>query len=264
MNLTNQSTFNYLVPADGTTHCVTAAGALTGTPAEIDWGAFAQANFKFYPQGAFIDNSAGTGPLVLSIPQIHFQAIVPTGSLQAITFPSPSRAIMQISGANSAAVINFVDFPVIPTPPYSATGEPAGASVSISNTPLPTTDEALDPIVTAAGMPAANALTVQGVPGALTLSTPLNASTVTGISASVSLTTASSALACVLATATATVDVQITPDNTNWYTVETLSAAGSLAAELPENAIAVRFDVTANSGAVTAQVSARGNNGLQV
>ncbi len=264
MNLNANGTYNYLVPVDGTTHCVTASGPVTGTPATIDWGAFALSNFKFYPQGAFVDNSTGTGPLVIAIPQIAYQTIVPAGALQAITFPSPARAVMQVSGANSNAVINFVDFPVIPTPPYTPTGIPAGSSVSISNTPLPTTDEALDPIVTAAGMPAANALTVQGVPGALTLSTPLNASTVTGISAAVSLANASSALACVLATAAATIAVQVTPDNANWYQFATLNAAGSLAIELPENAIGVRFDVTANSGSVTAQVSARTNNGVQV
>lgn len=266
MNLSNLSTYNYLVPVDGTTHCVTAAGLLTGTPFEIDWAAFALSNFKFYPQGAFIDNTQGTGPLTLAIPALGFQIIVPTGAYQDVAFPSPTRCVMQISGANAQAVVNFVDFPVIPTAPILGTGLPAGASVQISNTPLPTSDEALDPIVTAVGTPAANALTVQGSPGALTLSTPLNASTATGASASVSLANASSALACALGTASATVEIQITPDNTNWYTVETLteSAAFSAALALPENALAARFNVTANTGAVTAQISARTNNGLQV
>ncbi len=264
MNLSTFGTYNYLVPVDGTTHCVTAAGLITGTPYEIDWGAFALSNFKFYPQGAFIDNTQGTGPLTLAIPSLNFQIVVPTGAFQAVTFPSPARCVMSVTGANAGAVINFVDFPVIPTPPLLATGLPAGANVTVSNTPLPTSDEALDPIVTAVGAPAANALTVQGSPGALILSTPLNASTVTGISAAVSLANASSALACVLATAAATIAVQVTPDNANWYQFATLNAAGSLAIELPENAIGVRFDVTANSGSVTAQVSARTNNGLQV
>ena len=264
MNLSTFGTYNYLVPVDGTTHCVTAAGLITGTPYEIDWGAFALSNFKFYPQGAFIDNTQGTGPLTLAIPSLNFQIVVPTGAFQAVTFPSPARCVMAITGANAGAVINFVDFPVIPTPPLLATGLPAGANVTVSNTPLPTSDEALDPIVTAVGAPAANALTVQGSPGALILSTPLNASAVTGISAAVSLANASSALACVLATAAATIAVQVTPDNANWYQFATLNAAGSLAIELPENAIGVRFDVTANSGSVTAQVSARTNNGVQV
>jgi len=266
MQLSQLGTYNYLVPVDGTTHCVTAAGLISGAPFELDWSAFALSNFKFYPQGAFIDNTQGTGPLTLKIPSLNFQIIVPTGAYQAVTFPSPARCVMQITGANANAVINFVDFPVIPTPPILATGLPAGASVQISNVPLPTSDEALDPIVTAVGTPAANALTVQGAPGALVLSTPLNASAVTGISATVSLASASSALACVLGTAAATVAIQVTPDNVNWYTVQTLTESGAFSAAiaLPENAIAARFNVTANSGAVTAQVSARTNNGLQV
>ena len=266
MNLSTLGTYNYLVPVDGTTHCVTAAGLITGTPYEIDWSAFALSNFKFYPQGAFIDNTQGTGPLTLAIPSLNFQLIVPTGAFQAVTFPSPARCTMNVTGANAAAVINFVDFPVIPTPPLLATGLPAGANVTVSNTPLPTSDEALDPIVTAVGAPAANALTVQGSPGALVLSTPLNASAVTGISAAVALTTASSAVACVLGTAAATVAIQVTPDNANWYTLVTLTEAGAFSAveALPENMLGIRFNVTANSGAVTAQVSARTNNGLQV
>ena len=266
MNLSTVATYDYLVPADGTTHCVKVKGGLTGTPYEIDWAAFALSDFQFYPQGCFIDNTQGTAPLTLAIPSLDYQAIVPTGAYQNVTFPSPSRCVMQLSGANANAVINFVDFPVIPTMPILATGLPAGASVEITNLPLPTADEALDPIVTAAGVPAANALTVQGSPGALVLSTPLNASAVTGISAAVSLAAASSALACVLGTAAATVAIQVTPDNVNWYTFQTLTEAAAFSAcmALPENAIGVRFDVTANSGAVTAQVSARTNNGIQV
>ncbi len=266
MNLSNVGTYNYLVPVDGTTHCVNASGGLTGTPYEIDWAAFALSNFKFYPQGCFIDNTQGTGPLTLAIPSLGYQAVVPAGAYQSVTFPSPSRCVMQLSGANANAVINFVDFPVIPTSPILGTGLPAGASVEITNLPLPTADEALDPIVTAAGAPAANALTVQGSPGALIVSTPLNARAVTGISGVISLAGASSALACVLGTAAATVAIQVTSDNVNWYTFETLTeaAAFSECVALPENVIGVRFDVSANSGAVTAQVSARTNNGLQV
>ncbi len=266
MNLSNRSTFNFLVPADGTTHCVTATGLLTGAPFEIDWAAFALSNFKFYPQGAYVDNTQGTGPLVLSVPEINFQTAIPSGAAQWVTFPSPTRCVMTLTGANAAAVVNFVDFPVFPTAPLLASGVPAGSDVQITNTPLPTSDEALDPIVTAAGTPAANALTVQGAPGALVVSTPLNASTVTGISGAVALGAASSSLACVQGTAAATVAIQVTPDNANWYTVETLTETGAFSAvePLPENIVGMRFNVTANSGAITAQVSARTNNGIQV
>lgn len=265
MQLTPVSTYNYLVPADGTTHCVVVTAALTGNPVDLDWLAFKQSNFNFYPQGCFVDNSQGTVPLIISIPSIQFKTAIPAGCFQLVGFPSPANCVMQLTGLNAAAILDFVDYPVVAGASTDASGIPAGNNVSITNTPLPTADQALDPIITAVGAPAANAATVQSNIPAITLSTPLNASTVTGASATISLLGQRIATAFVSATVAATGNVQVSPDGANWYNLDTINftAAGSIVYTLPPGLNSARFDILTNTGAVTAQVAAIANNGMQ-
>jgi len=155
-------TYNYLVPADGTTHAVPYALALTGNPYEIDFRAFQQQFFKFRPQGAIVDNSLGTAPLVISIPSVLFNVAVPVGCYQTVSIPSPDPCVLTITGNGNANVI-FVDYPVITTQPVLATGEPVNGNVTVLNNPLNTADVGLDAIISALGTLAANGLTMQGL-----------------------------------------------------------------------------------------------------
>ena len=265
MQTSSLPTYNYLVPADGTTHVVTANLDLTGSAVELDWSTFQQQNFKFYPQGAYINNLQGTEALTLSIPAIGFVVNVPAGASQNVGFPSPANCVMQVVGQNPAAVINFVDYPLITGAPVTSAGTPAGSAVSITNSPLDVADLAVEAIITAFGSPAANALAVQTAAPAITVSTPLNASAATGISSAVSMVNQRDGQAFVSATVAATGNLQVSPDGTNWYNAATInfSAAGSAVFPIPAGLNSVRFDILTNTGAVTAQVASIANNGFQ-
>lgn len=112
-SLSQQPTINYLVPAIGNTHSVTCQGVFSATPFKIDWQQFTQANFKFVPQGCFVDNTAGTSPLVINIVQLNYNVTIGAGISGQFQFPAPVNCTMNITG-NGQATIVFVDFPVLP------------------------------------------------------------------------------------------------------------------------------------------------------
>ena len=119
-------TTNYMVPSNGQTHAVTFQGQFSATPLLIDWRQYAIDNELFQPQGVFVDNSAGTTPLVITILPIGYKITVGAGLTTATQFPAPNGQTATITGdpANTATVI-FVDFPVLPS----------GLSAQITNTP---------------------------------------------------------------------------------------------------------------------------------
>lgn len=106
-------TINYLVPAIGNTHSVTVQGVFSATPFMVDWLQFSQANFKFVPQGCFVDNSQGTSPLVINIVQLNFNVTIGAGVSGQFQFPAPVNCTMNITGNGQASIV-FVDFPVLP------------------------------------------------------------------------------------------------------------------------------------------------------
>lgn len=120
------STSNYMVPSNGQTHCVAYTGTASSTPFLIDWRQFALDAQSFQPQGAFIDNSKGTVPLVLNIMPINYTITVPAGTTTQTQFPAPSGMTMTLTGdpANPIAIY-FVDFPVLPS----------GMAAQITNVP---------------------------------------------------------------------------------------------------------------------------------
>lgn len=133
MTTSSLPTYNYLVPANGTTHAVFAAYdfAVAGTGAE-DWTAFAQNHFRFRPQGCFIDNTAGTAPAILSIQGIPFKAVMPAGYAGWVSFPSCANLVTQLSGTGTVQ-LTYVDYPVINSAPVSASGNPASGNVAVTN-----------------------------------------------------------------------------------------------------------------------------------
>ncbi|MGC8541030.1 MAG: hypothetical protein ACP5QA_10425 [Phycisphaerae bacterium] len=148
------NTSNYLVPAGGATHAIPVQGVFGGVPEIIDWRQYSVDNFPFQPQGAFVDNSQGAGPLVIEILTsangvVFWTVTVPAGAVQAISFPAPDGQATSITGDGQATII-FVDFPVLPS----------GTDVTVSNTvnvdivspnPVPTA-----PSVNSGGIPYQN------------------------------------------------------------------------------------------------------------
>jgi len=110
------NTTNYMVPSNGQTHAIVFQGQFSSVPAVIDWRQYAIDNQKFQPQGAYIDNSAGTVPLTITILPIGYNVICPAGQVVQTQFPAPNGQTATITGdpANTATVI-FVDFPVLPS-----------------------------------------------------------------------------------------------------------------------------------------------------
>lgn len=167
MNINRISSYNYLVPADGTTHAVTYSGTLVAPilPPPIDWHSFQQNNFPFRPQGAKLDNTLGSEPLVLSNLSTGETSSCPVGATRWVSFVSTAQMQQQVSG-NGAISIQFVDFPVIETAPVDATGAPiassGGESVSVSNFP---TTQAVSGSVSVSNLP-----TTQAVSGSVSIS----------------------------------------------------------------------------------------------
>ena len=143
------SATNYLVPAGGQTHYVAFSQVFTATPETFDWRQFAIDNFPFQPQGAFIDNTAGTASLIINIQPINFNVVVPAGVGAQVQFPAPNGQSMSITGLGQATVV-FVDFPVLPDAGLVDIGNTVSINIAAiaGGVTIPTT-----PAVNAAGLP---------------------------------------------------------------------------------------------------------------
>jgi hypothetical protein len=104
---------NYLVPAGGACHGVTFQGLFSSTALLVDWRQFSIDNFPFQPQGAFIDNSQGTSPIIITILPLNYSVSMPAGISGQVQFPAPNGQTCTITG-NGQATIVFADFPVMP------------------------------------------------------------------------------------------------------------------------------------------------------
>lgn len=110
------NTTNYLVPAAGQTHAVQFQGQFSAAPFPIDWRQFKIDQFPFQPQGVFVDNSAGTVPLVITILPLGWKVTCAAGAMLQAQFPAPNSQTATVTGdpGNTATVV-FVDFPVLPS-----------------------------------------------------------------------------------------------------------------------------------------------------
>lgn len=121
---------NYLVPSTGTTNAYPVTGTFSATPTTVDFRTVELNGQRFVPSGVFIDNSAGIADLVITIESMSgFTTVCPAGGRLQTQYPAPMDQIVNIVG-NGAAVIVFVDFPVIP---FQVTGASGGNSVSIAD-----------------------------------------------------------------------------------------------------------------------------------
>lgn len=165
-----QSTTNFLVPAGGTTHAVQISGVFSATPYFVDWRQWKVDAFPFQPQGCYIDNTAGTSDLTLTIQPLGWRVVVPAGSQRAASFPAPNGQTATITGdpANSATVV-FVDFPVFPdtdsavTPVSVPASAPGGVPYNVkSQAPSPVYGSTVALAVTTASADAALTATANG------------------------------------------------------------------------------------------------------
>lgn len=116
ISVTTQKTTNYMVPANGQTHAVTLSGFFSAAPFLQDWRQWSIDNEAFQPQGCFIDNTAGTVPLIINIQPINYNVVCPAGQTMQTQFPAPNGQTCTITGDPvNPATIYFVDFPVLPS-----------------------------------------------------------------------------------------------------------------------------------------------------
>lgn len=135
MATSSQQTYNYLVPASGTTHAVfqQCDFAVAGIATE-DWQAFSTNHFQFRPQGVFIDNTQGTATATFSIQGVPFNAYMPAGYAGWVSFPSVANLVTEISGTGTVN-LTYVDFPVINSTPVDSSGNPPSSNVTVQNPP---------------------------------------------------------------------------------------------------------------------------------
>jgi hypothetical protein len=145
-NVAPQNATNYLVPSSGGTHIVPVSAVFSNQPQLLDWRQFSIDGMAFQPQGAFIDNTQGAGPLVIAIQPIGWNVTVPAGTVSNVQFPSPNGLYMNVTG-DGQATINFVDFPVLPGQGTVNIGNTVSVDVVAPN-PLPVL-----PAVNNAGQP---------------------------------------------------------------------------------------------------------------
>lgn len=116
MNPQEYKTSNYMVPSNGQTHAVLYSGNFAATPFNIDWRQYTLDNALFQPQGVFINNTAGTVPLVITILPINYVITCPAGQVMQAQFPAPNGQGATITGdPNNVVQVIFVDFPVLPS-----------------------------------------------------------------------------------------------------------------------------------------------------
>jgi hypothetical protein len=129
------STTNFMVPAAGQTHVVGVQGAPFGSPALVDWRQFNVDNFPFQPQGAYIDNTQSTTPVILATQPAGLTITVPAGAMWAVHWPAPNGQTTMISDPTAIGTdvtnIWFVDYPIIPFQISAASAAGANESVQV-------------------------------------------------------------------------------------------------------------------------------------
>src|ERR1035437_5064853 len=148
-------TTNYLVPASGKTHSVTFSGVYNAIPFPIDWRQFSIDNYKFNPQGVFIDNTLGIAAVIITILPINYRVSCPAGVEAQFQFPAPDNQTCTITGNGQASVV-FVDFPVLPNAGLINVGNTVNAAI-VNAIAVPFVSNIITgAVVTASIAPAAN------------------------------------------------------------------------------------------------------------
>lgn len=107
---------NYTAPDVGSMRACPFSLVLSAIPFNVDFRALQGSDLDgtpFRPSGVYVDNSAGTGDLVITIGELNYRIICPAGGVLNIPYPAPTYATLQIVGLGQASII-FVDYPVQP------------------------------------------------------------------------------------------------------------------------------------------------------
>lgn len=106
------STYNYLVPAAGTTSAFSCQGVVASSTALDFSQVTSNSGSPFNPSGVVIDNTTGTEIVTVTVQQTGFTISCPVGAQMGIQYPAPAghTVLVTANGANLA----FVDYPVIP------------------------------------------------------------------------------------------------------------------------------------------------------
>lgn len=102
---------NYLVPADGGTHCMAFTQDFSN-PLNIDWSQYNQDGLEFNPSGFIVNNQSGANMLI-KVNEINHTIIIPNGMYVSMQYPAPVGHTLTITGAGNATIV-FVDYPVLP------------------------------------------------------------------------------------------------------------------------------------------------------
>jgi hypothetical protein len=106
------NTTNLLVPPNAATHCVKTGFTATASPFLIDFQAFSLNNYPFNPQGVYADNTAGSGPLTLTVQGLGFTMTIPAGQMVPFNFPSPQNVVISAVGLGNVNLY-WTDYPLV-------------------------------------------------------------------------------------------------------------------------------------------------------
>lgn len=146
------NTYNYLVPAAGTTRSYRVTqNFMAGEVKHCDFRNMALDGVSFVPSGVLVDNTRGTGDCVITIIEFAWRIVVPAGTMINMPYPAPYNQTATIEGEGDITVV-FVDYPVIPFISGSGGGVMSGVTRVLAgeNISVDNTDPAF-PIVSAAG-----------------------------------------------------------------------------------------------------------------
>jgi hypothetical protein len=96
---------------------------VAGTTYEID---FRQLNLdarKFFPYGAFVDNSQGTADFVLTIVDVNYVITIAAGDSWQGSYPGTETQLVRMTGEGLVSVV-FVDFPLVESCPACSAATP--------------------------------------------------------------------------------------------------------------------------------------------
>lgn len=112
---TLQNTFNYLVPAAGTTRGYRVTKEFVPGQIEIcDFRNMSLDGVSFVPSGVLIDNTRGTDNCVVTILEYSWRIVIPAGQFAHMPYPAPYNQTATIEGNAPELTVVFVDYPVIP------------------------------------------------------------------------------------------------------------------------------------------------------
>lgn len=149
-----QNTYNYLVPAAGTTRGYRVTKEFVPGQIEVcDFRNMALDGVSFVPSGVLIDNTRGVGDCVVTILEYSWRIVIPAGQFAHMPYPAPYNQTATIEGNAPELTVVFVDYPVIPFFQNNSGGGSVGGITDIiagSNISIDKTNPSV-PVISATG-----------------------------------------------------------------------------------------------------------------